>query len=76
MRLSSLGLFQYLAPSLAALLAVAFYGETFSPMRALSLFFIWTGIAVFSIDSLRAELGVTRWSRPAPPPEPSAAPRE
>lgn len=58
--LSTLGLFQYLAPSLAAVLAVAFYGETFTQMRALSLLCIWVGIAVFSIDSLRAEVQVTR----------------
>jgi chloramphenicol-sensitive protein RarD len=58
--LSTLGLFQYLAPTLAALLAVAFYGEAFTEMRALALLCIWAGIAVFSIDSLRAEVGATR----------------
>jgi chloramphenicol-sensitive protein RarD len=58
--LSTLGLFQYLAPSLAALLAVSFYGESFSPTRALALLCIWAGIALFSLDSLRAEVQVTR----------------
>jgi chloramphenicol-sensitive protein RarD len=58
--LSTLGLFQYLAPSLAALLAVLFYGETFSPTRALALLCIWAGIAIFSLDSLRAEVQLTR----------------
>jgi chloramphenicol-sensitive protein RarD len=60
MPLSTLGLFQYLAPTLAALLAVGFYGEAFTQMRALALLFIWAGIAVFSIDSLRAEVQATR----------------
>ncbi|MFI5315433.1 MAG: EamA family transporter RarD [Myxococcota bacterium] len=53
--LSTLGLFQYLAPTLAALLAVAVYGETVTQTRALALACIWAGIAVFSFDSLRAE---------------------
>jgi chloramphenicol-sensitive protein RarD len=58
--LSTLGLFQYLAPTLAALLAVGFYGERFSGTRALALVFIWAGIGVFSLDSLRAEARATR----------------
>jgi chloramphenicol-sensitive protein RarD len=58
--LSTLGLFQYLAPTLAALLAVVFYGETFNQIRALALLCIWAGIGVFSIDSLRSEVQATR----------------
>jgi len=52
--LSTLGFFQYLAPTLSAVLAVAFYGESFGGARAVSLLLIWTGIAVFSLDSARA----------------------
>jgi chloramphenicol-sensitive protein RarD len=58
--LSTLGLFQYLAPTLAALLAVGFYGEAFTQTRALALVCIWAGIGVFSLDSLRAEVEATR----------------
>jgi len=58
--LSTLGLFQYLAPTIAAVLAVVFYGETFDGIRALALSFIWAGIAVFSVDSLRAEVQAAR----------------
>lgn len=58
--LSTLGLFQYLAPTLAALLAVGFYGETFTQTRALALLCIWAGIGVFSVDSLRAEARLPR----------------
>lgn len=53
--LSTLGFFQYLAPTLAAILAVAFYGESFDHTRLVALSFIWAGIAVFSVDSLRSE---------------------
>lgn len=69
--LSTLGLFQYLAPTLAAVLAVAFYGETFDAVRALALLCIWAGIAVFSFDSLRVEVRATRLREVTPP---SAAP--
>ena len=52
--LSTLGFIQYLAPTLSAVLAVAFYGESFGEARAVALLLIWTGIAVFSLDSARA----------------------
>jgi chloramphenicol-sensitive protein RarD len=52
--LSTLGLFQYLAPTLSALLAVVAYGEPFDRTRAVALACIWLGIGVFSVDSLRA----------------------
>jgi chloramphenicol-sensitive protein RarD len=60
--LSTLGFFQYLAPTLSAVLAVAFYGESFGQARAVSLLLIWSGIAVFSLDSAR----VSRRSIPEP----------
>jgi len=70
--LSTLGFFQYLAPTLAAVLAVAFYGETFDHTRLIALGFIWAGIAVFSVDSLRSE-----GTAPAPmSPAVTAAPPE
>jgi chloramphenicol-sensitive protein RarD len=62
LRLSTLGFFQYLAPTLSAVLAVAFYGESFGRARAVSLLLIWTGIAVFSLDAAR----VSRRSIPEP----------
>jgi len=55
--LSLLGLFQYLAPTLSALLAVLAYGEPFTRARAVALAFIWLGVALFSLDSLRTESG-------------------
>jgi len=61
--LSLLGLFQYLAPTLSALIAVIAFGEPLTLSRAVSLGFIWLGIAAFSLDSLRAgraALGVER----------------
>lgn len=51
-RLSTLGLLQYIAPSVQLLLGVLVYHEPFSRMRAVSFAFIWLGLAVYSIDNL------------------------
>jgi len=53
--LSTLGFFQYLAPTLSALLAVIRYGESFDHVRGAALLFIWAGILVYSMDSLRSD---------------------
>lgn len=52
-RLSTLGLVQYLAPSLQFLLAVTLFGEPFTPVHAVVFGLIWTGCALFSWDSHR-----------------------
>ena len=51
---STLGLFQYLAPTLSFLLAVAVYGEPFTPVRAVAFGCIWAAIALYTADSVRA----------------------
>jgi chloramphenicol-sensitive protein RarD len=53
LRLTTLGLFQYLAPSGQFLLAVAAYGEPFAPAQALAFGCIWTGLLLYSADALR-----------------------
>lgn len=54
LRYSTLGFFQYIGPSLMFILAVVFYGETFSLDRVVTFGFIWTALALFSFDSYRA----------------------
>lgn len=51
--LITVGFFQYLAPTLTFLLATLVYGEPFTLAWAVTFVFIWCGLAVFSIDSLR-----------------------
>jgi chloramphenicol-sensitive protein RarD len=51
--LTTLGFIQYSSPSLQLLLAVAVYGEEFTPARQQSFAFIWAGLLVFSVDSWR-----------------------
>jgi chloramphenicol-sensitive protein RarD len=49
---TTLGLLQYIAPSMQFLLGVIF-GEPLTPMRVASFMLIWGGLALFSWDALR-----------------------
>jgi chloramphenicol-sensitive protein RarD len=44
-------MFQYLAPTLAFLLAFTAYGETLSTGHAVSFGCVWTALALFSWDA-------------------------
>ena len=52
LRLSTLGFFQYLGPTLMFLLAVLFYGEVMTADKAITFGFIWLALALFIIDAL------------------------
>ena len=54
-RLSTLGLLQYLAPSVQLALGVWVYHEAFSRERATSFAFIWAGLALYTADNLLAQ---------------------
>ncbi|WP_199437246.1 EamA family transporter RarD [Vibrio owensii] len=53
LKLSTLGFFQYIGPSLMFLLAVLIYGESFTSDKAITFAFIWGALVVFSFDGLR-----------------------
>lgn len=53
LRLTTIGMFQYLAPSIQFILAITLFGEELNGMRLLSFGLIWLSLAVFSLDSLR-----------------------
>ncbi|AYO13013.1 EamA family transporter RarD [Vibrio owensii] len=53
LKLSTLGFFQYIGPSLMFLLAVQIYGEPFTSDKAITFAFIWGALVVFSFDGLR-----------------------
>jgi chloramphenicol-sensitive protein RarD len=53
LRLSTLGLVQYLSPTVQFLLAVLLYGEPFTAAHAAAFGCIWAGLALFSWDALR-----------------------
>lgn len=52
LKLSTLGFFQYIGPSLMFLLAVLIYGEPFTSDKAITFAFIWGALVVFSFDGL------------------------
>jgi chloramphenicol-sensitive protein RarD len=51
LRLSTLGFFQYLAPSLQLLLGVFLYREPFTQTHAVTFGFIWSAIALYLYSS-------------------------
>ena len=51
--LVTLGLLQYLAPTLQFLIAVAVYGEPMPPARLAGFAIVWVALAIFTADTLR-----------------------
>ena len=54
-RLSTLGLVQYLNPTLQAFVAVIVFRETFSLWHAVAFAMIWVGLALYSLEGWRQE---------------------
>ncbi|WP_156873911.1 EamA family transporter RarD [Psychromonas hadalis] len=52
LKLSTLGFFQYLAPSLLFVFAVVFYGEQLSLNKMITFMFIWSGVVLFAFEKL------------------------
>lgn len=55
--LTTVGLLQYLAPSLTALLAVFVYGEPFGETRVIAFGLIWVGLVIYTVDGIRRRRG-------------------
>jgi chloramphenicol-sensitive protein RarD len=51
--LSTVGLAQYLAPSMQFMLGVFFFGEPFPRARAMGFVLIWLALAIYATDGLR-----------------------
>lgn len=51
--LSTVGIIQYLAPSLHLLVGLGIYHEPFGHARFVSFLFIWVALAVFTVDGVR-----------------------
>lgn len=71
-RLSTLGLLQYVVPTGHFLLAVLVYAEPLSNDRLVTFVCIWIALAVYSLDAARRDRGPSHRSPPKPP---SSAPR-
>ncbi len=53
LNLSTVGMLQYLAPSLQFLMAVAVLGEPFSQAKLIGFVFIWVAVALYCLDAYR-----------------------
>jgi chloramphenicol-sensitive protein RarD len=53
LKLSTIGLMQYLAPSLQLLIGVALYGEAFTAPHAVAFALIWLALGIYSVDALK-----------------------
>ncbi|KMO33470.1 chloramphenical resistance permease RarD [Methylobacterium tarhaniae] len=53
LKLSTIGLLQYIAPSCLLLLSVLVYGESLPPSRVLVFGLIWAGLALYALDAAR-----------------------
>lgn len=49
---ATIGVMQYIAPTIQFLLAVLVFGEDFTPVHAVTFTFIWLGVACFTAGSL------------------------
>ncbi len=58
LRLVTLGMMQYIAPTLALFLGTYVYGEPFSGARVITFVFIWSGIAIYVTDGLRNNINI------------------
>lgn len=65
LRLTTLGLFQYLAPTLHFAIAVGLYHETFAGPQLAVFGCVWAGLALYSADALRAGREAARAARSA-----------
>ena len=50
--MATLGILQYISPSLQMLLGVWLYGEAFEPARAIGFYLIWAALVLYSAESL------------------------
>jgi chloramphenicol-sensitive protein RarD len=53
-KMPTLGLVQYLNPTLQFLVAVLVFGEAFTPWHGIAFALIWTGLGIYSLDGIRA----------------------
>ncbi len=56
MRLTTLGMFQYIAPSMHFIIAIWLFREPLNGVQMLSFVLIWVSLGIYSFDSLRGQM--------------------
>ncbi len=70
LRLSTMGLIQYVTPSSQFLLAVALYHERFTTAHAVAFAFIWTSLGLYTWEALRPARPLHAAPAPVADPQP------
>ncbi len=65
LRLSTMGMMQYIGPTLQFLISVLVFREAFGPTHALAFSCIWTALIVFTVDSVMGDAKARRLARAA-----------
>lgn len=60
LRLTTIGMLQYIAPSIAFILAITVFGEHLNLLRLVSFALIWASLAVYTADSLMRRRAVAQ----------------
>lgn len=60
-RMSTVGLLQYIEPSLAFLLAIFWFGETPDPVKSVGFAFVWAGLLVSLLPLHRLRRSQVQW---------------
>jgi len=67
LKLSTIGMMQYIGPTLQFLIALFVFKEAFSLTHAVAFGFIWTALVIFTADSLMGDAKARRLARAARP---------
>ena len=67
LKLSTVGMMQYLGPTIQFLIAVFIFREPFGSVQAIAFAFIWAALGVFTVDSMVGEAKARRLARAARP---------
>ena len=67
LKLSTIGMMQYIGPTIQFLIAVLVFREPFGSTHAIAFGFIWAALAVFTVDSMVGEAKARRLARSARP---------
>ncbi|WP_291200577.1 EamA family transporter RarD [Hyphomonas sp.] len=67
LKLSTIGMMQYIGPTLQFLIAVFVFKEAFSLTHGIAFGFIWTALVIFTADSLMGDAKARRLARAARP---------
>jgi chloramphenicol-sensitive protein RarD len=65
LKLSTIGMMQYIGPTLQFLIAVLVFREPFGWTHAAAFGFIWTALAIFTADSVMGDAKARRLARAA-----------